>query len=142
MNVNAKTGAVDSSLKHGAQGDNEGKQGVTALRESKDKLLLDLKAVVDDAQALMKEAADVSSESVAGVPAYLEDRFNAVKGNLQQAKNAMQAKAKYAAEATDSYVRENPWKSMGFATAASVIASILIVGACLPTMRKTLGGFK
>lgn len=140
--MNAKTGIAAASQNHAAQVDNENRQGVSALRQSKDKLLLDLKAVVDDAQALMKEAADVSSESVAGVPAYLEDRFNAVKGNLQNAKNAMQAKAKCAAEATDSYVRENPWKSMGFATGASVIVSVLIVSACLPAVRKTIGGVK
>jgi ElaB/YqjD/DUF883 family membrane-anchored ribosome-binding protein len=103
----------------------------TGVKASKDKLMLDLKAVVSDAQALLKEAADTSVGSIAGVPAYLEDRLCAVKDNFSRVKGTIESKAKSATAATDTYVRENPWKSLGFATAASVILSCLLISACV-----------
>ena len=110
--------------------------GVKVLQQSKDKLLADMKTVVDDAQALMKEAVDTSAQGINAVPAYLEDRLSAVKSNFQRAKSALEAKAKQAGTVTDLYVRENPWKSLGVVTAASVFVSILLVSACASTFSK------
>jgi ElaB/YqjD/DUF883 family membrane-anchored ribosome-binding protein len=107
----------------------ESAHGVKALQQSKDKLVADLKLVVDDAQALLKEAMDTSAEGIHAVPAYLEDRLNAVKGNLQRVKGAIESKAKQATTVTHVYVQENPWKSLGIVAAVSVMMSILLVGA-------------
>jgi len=126
----------DSQDKHVSQ------SRVTALHRGKDKLVLDLKAVADDAQALLKEVVNSSAETMAGVPTYLEQRFGTVKSNLQRAKGAMDAKAKQAAAATDQYVRGNPWKVMGFATAASVVVSFFLVRAWVRNAGKSLEGDK
>lgn len=140
--MDANTQVVDIPPENDAHDTNLQQQGANALHRSKDKLLLDLKAVVKDAQALMKEAMDSSAESVAGVPAYLDDRLSAVKDNLQRVKGAMTAKAKHATAATDQYVRENPWRAIGFATAASVVISLLLVRASLAAFGKTRGARK
>lgn len=104
--------------------------GVKALQQSKDKLVADLKLVVDDAQALLKEAMDTSAEGITAVPAYLEERLTAAKGNLQRVKAAIESKARQAKDVTHVYVQENPWKSIAIAAAASVIMSLLLLGAC------------
>ena len=114
----------------------ESAHGVKALQQSKDKLLADLKTVMDDAQALLKEAVDKSAEGFTAVPAYLEDRLSAVKGNFQRARSAVEARAKQASTVTDVYVRENPWKSMGVVTAAGVLLSILLVSTCASAIGK------
>lgn len=114
----------------------EGTHGVKALQQSKDKLVADLKVVVDDAQALLKEAMDTSAEGITAVPAYLEDRMNAVRGNLQRVKGAIESRAKQATAVTHDYVQENPWKSIGLVAAASVIISFLLLGACASTTSK------
>ena len=111
--------------------------GLKAVQQSKDKLVADLKTVVNDAQALLKEAVETSAEGIGAVPAYLEDRMNAVKGNFHRAKDAFGATAKQATAATDEYIRENPWKSLGIISAASVLVSIALVSACACTMRKS-----
>lgn len=49
---------------------------------------------------------------------------------------------KNAAAATDQYVKENPWKSMGFVTAASIGISLLVIGASMASMWRTLGDKK
>jgi ElaB/YqjD/DUF883 family membrane-anchored ribosome-binding protein len=104
--------------------------GVKALQQSKDKLVADLKLVVDDAQALLKEAMDTSAEGITAMPAYLEERLNAAKGNLQRVRSAIESRTKQATAVTHVYVQENPWKSIGIAAAASVIMSFLLFGAC------------
>lgn len=137
--MDANTQVADVPLENDAHDTNARQHGANALHRSKEKLLLDLKTVVEDAQALMKEAVDSSAESVAGVPAYLDDRLSAVKDHLQHVKGAMAAKAKHATATTDQYVRENPWRSIGFATAASVVISLLLVRATLPVLGKMRG---
>ena len=107
--------------------------GVKALQVSKDKLVADLKLVVDDAQALLREAMDTSAEGINAVPAYLEERLDAVKSNYQRVKGAIESRTKQATAVTHVYVQENPWKSLGIVAAASVIMSILLVGACATT---------
>lgn len=111
----------------------ESGHGVKALQQSKDKLVADLKLVVDDAQALLKEAMDTSAEGINAVPAYLEDRLSAVKSNFQRVKGAIESRTKHATDVTHIYIQENPWKSLGIVAAASVMMSILLVGACAST---------
>jgi ElaB/YqjD/DUF883 family membrane-anchored ribosome-binding protein len=140
--MDANTRAVDVPLEHDANDTSPRQHGENVQLRSKDKLLADLKAVVEDAQALMKEAVDSSAESVAGAPAYVEHRLNAVKYNLQHMKGAMAAKAKHATTATEQYVRENPWRSIGYVAAASVVISLLLVRASLRALGKMRGAGK
>lgn len=135
--MNGKNG-VDGSGKESVQIDEPVSQhGAIALARGRDRLVLDLKAVVDDAQALMREAVDTSAESIAGVPAYFEGRLSAVRGNLQKARNSLEAKARHATAVTGEYVKENPWKVMGYATVASIIVGYLFVTAWKPVTGKT-----
>ncbi len=136
--MDANTQTVDVPLEKDAHATTIRQHGAKALDRSKNKVLLELKAVVDDAQALLKESVDSSAESVAGIPAYLDDRLSAVKNNLQHVKGAMAANARHAAKTTEQYVRENPWRFIGLAAAASVVISLLLVRASLPVLGKIL----
>lgn len=127
--MNAKTGAVGSAVKRNSGNSDVHQHGMKAMALGKDKLLLDLNALVDDAQALLKEAADSSAENIADVPAYLEAKLGKIKGNLNRARSAVETKARQATVATDKYVHKNSWKSMGFATVASVLFGFLLFNA-------------
>ena len=135
--MNAESTAVSAATESGSNGRDLHQSVSKALTRSKDRLLLDLKTMIDDAQELLKEAAESSTEYVADVPGYLENRFDMVKGNFHQARAAIEQKAKYATAATDRYVKENPWKSMGYATAATLLVSVLLVSAWGPAFRRT-----
>ena len=117
----------------------EGAHGVKSLQQSKDTLVADLKVVIADAQLLMKEAVAASSEGISAVPAYLEDRLSAVKYNFNRAKDTVGSTARHAAAATDTYVRQNPWRSLGIACAASIFAGLLLAGAGASVMGKFKG---
>ncbi len=135
--MNAKSTVATTVTESGSNGSDAHQSVSKALIRSKDRLMLDLKTVIDDAQALLKEAAESSTEYVADVPAYLENRLDVVKENLHRARTVVEQKAKYAAIATDRYVKKNPWKSMGYVTAASVLIGALLVSAWGPAFGRT-----
>ena len=138
MNTNSDAVVAGSNTSnHGLN-----QHGRQALERGKDKLVLDLKAVADDAQALLKEIVDTSTESIAGVPAYLEERVGKIKGDLSRARDAIQSKARHATRSADNYVRENPWKTMGCIAAASVMLTVTLMSACAHTAGAARGDGK
>ncbi len=130
--MNEKSTVVSTTSDRGSNGSDAHQSISKALTRNKDRLLIDLKTVIEDAQALLKEAAESSTENIANVPAYLENRFDMVKGNLHRARAVIEQKAKYGADITDQYVKQNPWKSMGYVTAASLLLGALLASVWSP----------
>ena len=93
---------------------------------SKQKLMDDLSAVVNDAEELLKATASQTGERIAAVRAKAEESLRAAKGRLEEAQVALVDKAKEAAKETDEYVHENPWKTAGIAAAIGVLIGALI----------------
>jgi len=75
------------------------------------------------------------------IPEFLGNRLCMVKDNLQRVRGAMKIKAKHATAVADEYVKENPLKVMGFASAATIVVSALIY-AWVNISGKTAGGAK
>jgi ElaB/YqjD/DUF883 family membrane-anchored ribosome-binding protein len=96
-----------------------------ALGTQKDKLIEDIKAIVSDAQDLLQRAKTSGSEGYSAVRADLEDRLADSISRLQEVQEELTARARGAAKATDTYVRDNPWKSMGYIALAALIVGFL-----------------
>lgn len=96
------------------------------LNGQKDKLLADVKNVVADAEELLKKAKSTGAESYAAVRAELEDKLADTIVRLQEVQEEMKARARYAARATDDYVHENPWKSMGVVAAVGIVIGLVL----------------
>ena len=88
------------------------------------KLIEDLKAVVADAEELLKATANQTGERIATARAKAEESLKAAKVRL--AEEEVMAKTKAAAKATEEYVRANPWKGVGIAAAIGLVFGILI----------------
>jgi ElaB/YqjD/DUF883 family membrane-anchored ribosome-binding protein len=99
---------------------------VNALSGQKDKLVDDIKLVMADAEGLLKKAKTSSVEGYSAVRAELEDRLANSILRLQEVQEELKSRARYAARATDEYVHDNPWKSMGYVAAAGLIVGLLI----------------
>lgn len=93
---------------------------------SKDQLIDDFKVVVADAEALLKATASHTGDKVAEVRAKAEKSLHAAKVSLVEMQSVVVAKTKDAAKATDVYVHENPWKSVGFAASVGLVIGLLI----------------
>ena len=93
---------------------------------SKEKLMQDLRVVVTDAEELLRATAGQAGEKVAAARERIQETLAAAKARLVIAEEAVVAKTKQAAKATDEYVHENPWKAVGIAAGAGLIVGMLI----------------
>ena len=89
------------------------------------KLMEDLRAVVADAEELLKATADQTGERIAAARGKAEVSVKAAKARLDEQDAALRAKTKAVAKCTEDYVRDNPWKAMGIAAAAGFAFCIL-----------------
>jgi ElaB/YqjD/DUF883 family membrane-anchored ribosome-binding protein len=89
------------------------------------KLVEDLKAVVADAEELLKATASQTGERIAAARAKAEESLKAAKVRLAEEEVAVMAKTNAAAKATEDYVRANPWKAMGIAAGAGFVLCLL-----------------
>jgi ElaB/YqjD/DUF883 family membrane-anchored ribosome-binding protein len=81
------------------------------MATSNEKLVNDIKTVVADAEAMLRETAGKTGKEVAELHASMTDRLAVAKARLVEVEDAMVDKAKEAVKVTDEYVHENPWQS-------------------------------
>jgi ElaB/YqjD/DUF883 family membrane-anchored ribosome-binding protein len=93
---------------------------------NKEKLMQDLRVVVSDAEELLRATAGQAGEKVSSARERIQESLSHAKGRLMAAEEAVVAKTRQAAKATDEYVHENPWKSVGIAAGAGLIIGMLI----------------
>lgn len=93
---------------------------------STDKVVQDLRLVVADTEELLKATASQTGERITAAREKAEESLKHAREMLDDAQAAMIQRAKYAAKATDAYVHDNPWQSMGVAAVAGVLLGALI----------------
>jgi ElaB/YqjD/DUF883 family membrane-anchored ribosome-binding protein len=80
-----------------------------------DKLMHDLKAVVGDAEDLLKATAGQSGEQIARIRVRAEESVRTARARMKDA--GLQF---------DEQVRENPWTAVGIAAGAGLVLGILL----------------
>ncbi|WP_324780881.1 DUF883 family protein [Thiobacillus sedimenti] len=93
---------------------------------TKEQLIADFKTVVADAEALLKATANQGGDAVASIRARAEASLARAKAQMADAEAALVARAKAAAKATDAYVHENPWKSIGISAGLGLLIGFLM----------------
>jgi ElaB/YqjD/DUF883 family membrane-anchored ribosome-binding protein len=93
---------------------------------SKEKLMQDFRLVVKDTEELLRATAGVAGEKVSVARERIQENLESAKARLAAAEDAIVAKSKEAAKATDEYVHENPWTAIGVGAAVGVIVGMLI----------------
>ena len=92
----------------------------------KQKLLADFNAVVAEADQLLKLVTDEGGDRADALRSKVERNLNAAKDRLRSLEDAVMEKTKATARATDEYVHENPWQTIGVAAGLSVIFGVAI----------------
>lgn len=93
---------------------------------NRDKLVADLKVVISDAEEILRATASQTGDKVVELRTRIQDRLAAARARLTDIEQAVVAKAKATAKATDQYVHENPWKAVGIAAAIGFTLGVLI----------------
>lgn len=96
------------------------------LAGKKNLLVKDLKAVVADADDLLREVASTTAGEFAGARTTIEGSLDEARSRIYAARVAAAEKARHAAEATHEYVRENPWKVLGITAAVGLVTGLLL----------------
>jgi ElaB/YqjD/DUF883 family membrane-anchored ribosome-binding protein len=91
-----------------------------------DKLLQDLKTVVEDAEALLQATAAQTGERIDTVRSRARESLQRAKTRLAEAEGEARAQAREVAASTDAYVRENPWQAVGIAAGFALLLGLLI----------------
>lgn len=93
---------------------------------NKDKLVSDLKAVVTDAEEILRATAGAAGEKVGELRTKIEARLRDAKERLADAEAIIVDKAKATARATDDFVHDHPWKAVGIAASLGLALGVLI----------------
>ncbi len=94
--------------------------------ETRDKLMSDLKMVIHDAEDLLKNTGHQTGESFKNAKAKFESTLANAKTQLKSLEETVVYKAKDAALATDRYVKDHPWQSVGLGACVGLIIGLLI----------------
>ena len=91
-----------------------------------DQLLADLKTVMNDAEALLRATSTQTGEKIQEVRARAEESLRQAKARLSSIEDEALRRAREVADATDEYVRGNPWQSVGIAAGVGLLLGLLL----------------
>lgn len=98
----------------------------TTLQPSKDKIVDDLKSLISDAEELLKLTADQQGSKLDDLRARINSRVAIARDRLLDAEAAIVDSGKKAARATDDYVHDHPWQSVGVAAGVAFLLGLLV----------------
>ena len=97
-----------------------------ATAQDKGQLAANLRRVVSDAEDLLAATAGESGGKLAELRERVKDNLRVARDKLADADAIVRERARRAAEATDDYVHDNPWQSIGAAALAGLLVGVLI----------------
>lgn len=100
--------------------------GQSELQEHRERLARDARAVVDDAERLLRAGAHGTGEAMAQARERLEQSLAAAKAAIVRMERSAVEKARAAGRASDVYVHENPWQAIAAGAAIGALIGILL----------------
>jgi ElaB/YqjD/DUF883 family membrane-anchored ribosome-binding protein len=97
-----------------------------AILEQRERLMVDLKAVIADAEELLLLSADQAGEGAAKLRERIQDRLLRAREQLSAVQTSAVERAKAAGHAADDFVHDKPWQAVGIAAAVGVVVGLLI----------------
>jgi ElaB/YqjD/DUF883 family membrane-anchored ribosome-binding protein len=95
-------------------------------RATSDRLIADLQAVVEDAEALLKATSTQTGEKIQSVRTRAEQSLHQARERLTQAEADAVERAHKAASTAEAYVQEKPWHSVAVAAGIGFVLGLLI----------------
>ncbi len=93
---------------------------------TKEKLVEDLKVILHDGEQLLRETAGNLGEKARDARERFERGVQGAKDRLQDIQKQSAEQAKVAVKATDEFVHDHPWESVGVAFAVGALIGVLI----------------
>lgn len=101
-------------------------QKIPTQTGTREQLVNDLKTVISDAEHWLRNGGQLTGEELKAAKAKFEHTLATAKTSLVGIEETVVERAKVAAKATDEYVSDNPWKSVGLGAAVGIVIGMLI----------------
>src|ERR1700722_10871195 len=93
---------------------------------TRDKLVSDVKDVLNDVEQLMRQAAAAGEEQAAELRHRAASALERAQDKLEGLQRDMTRATREAAHAADHWVHENPWSAVGAAAAVGLLFGMLV----------------
>jgi ElaB/YqjD/DUF883 family membrane-anchored ribosome-binding protein len=93
---------------------------------TREKLVADMRTVLGDTEQLLKAVVSQSGEKLAALQPRIEENLRNARVRLAEFERVAAEQARAAAQATDAYAHEHPWKVAGFTALIGVAVGLLI----------------
>lgn len=91
-----------------------------------DRLLEDLRQVVEDTEALLRATAGQAGERAQEARGRAEESLRQARARLEGLEDEVVGRARDAAHEADRYVRDHPWQSIGIAAGVAFVLGLLV----------------
>lgn len=92
----------------------------------KEKLITDVKVVLNDAEDLLKQAAASTGDRAIELRESALASLKRAKEKLVDVQDSVLERSKQAARVTDDFVHESPWRAIGIAAAVGFLAGLVV----------------
>lgn len=86
----------------------------------------DIQTLLDDAQALFKEASSLTGDKADELRGKAQDLLEDALEKAQNLQAAAVEKGKEVAVTADTYVRDNPWRAVAISAGIGIVAGLLL----------------
>jgi ElaB/YqjD/DUF883 family membrane-anchored ribosome-binding protein len=93
---------------------------------ARERVVSDLKGLLEDVEALLGATAGQAGETVSAVRERIARRLEEGKRSLREAEELLLGRGREAAQSAETYVRDNPWTAVGMAAGAGLVIGLLI----------------
>lgn len=96
-----------------------------AIVDTQERLVSAIRSEISDAEEVLSATSDQAGEKITKLRERMHQRLSLAKLRLAEAEERLAAKARAAARATDDYVHESPWVSIGVAAGVGMVIGVL-----------------
>lgn len=93
---------------------------------AQEKLVIDIRAVIADAEEILRATADQTGEKIAALRVRIQERVLDARIRLDAAEAVLIDKTRAAARATDDYVHANPWQAVGIGAGVGFLLGLVL----------------
>ncbi|HFT8166705.1 TPA: YqjD family protein [Pseudomonas aeruginosa] len=102
----------------------------TTANAAKDELLAEFQALVADTEKLLQSTADVAGDQAEEIRGKIHDSLKRARDTLRDTKDSLKdnvrERSQAAVDATEVYVSEHPWQSIGIAAGVGFLLGLLV----------------
>ena len=96
------------------------------IQQDKEALIDDIQNVLADTETLLRDAGAEGGAKAEAIRQKIAANLAGAKAKLIEVEGMVAEKAKVAVKATDTYVHENPWQSVGIAAGVGFLLGLLV----------------